>query len=575
MKNIKYWSALAGISTCLLAAFSANAIEYNVVSSSDYGNSHSSFPPSKAFDGSTAWSSRWAANNSLSSNGTSNLIADLGSAKAITEVGIAWGVGDSRAHRFEIRTRPNSTDSTWTKIYSGWSSGNTNNIETYDVTDINAQQVRIKVFENDAGSSWTNITEVKIYGGSSGVAVPGRIEAEDFDRYYDTSNGNVGGAYRTSEDVDIQPCGDSNCGYNVGWTAAGEWLEYDINVATAGNYEAKVRLATPDSGKRFSLLVDGNSVTGNVTVDNTTNWQLYYTETVSLGNLSAGSHTLRFYVVDGRININWIDIQSAGGGNLDPSLPPSGNFDLSQWKITLPTSKNDYFGSGGSAAAEIQPDQCSNSLYTGNGLDEGFEDYDYFYTGSDGAMVFVTPLTGGAVTTNTSYVRSELRELYNWSPCDSDGAANWAPSGKHVLRGTLRVTDYETSDPQTVVGQIHAKESSYALVKLQWDGPNKDVRAIINKSASSGGSFSLDFGLIPGTDEWSYIIELEDDTVTISVTLGNQTETRSVRFGEGGMSTDWLNHVYYFKAGNYAQADKDSGGNFEVRFTELSATHSN
>ena len=67
------------------------------------------------------------------------------------------------------------------------------------------------------------------YGGSP-WPVPGTIEAEDYDTggegvaYHDTTAGNSGGAYRY-EDVDIENCSDTGGGYNVGWTAMGEWLK--------------------------------------------------------------------------------------------------------------------------------------------------------------------------------------------------------------------------------------------------------------------------------------------------------------------------------------------------------------
>ena len=63
----------------------------------------------------------------------------------------------------------------------------------------------------------------------SPVALPGTIQAEDFDTggpgvsFYDTTGGNSGGAYRPT-DVDIEP--SSTGGFDVGWTAAGEWLTY-------------------------------------------------------------------------------------------------------------------------------------------------------------------------------------------------------------------------------------------------------------------------------------------------------------------------------------------------------------
>ncbi|WP_159268670.1 polysaccharide lyase family 7 protein [Zhongshania aliphaticivorans] len=258
----------------------------------------------------------------------------------------------------------------------------------------------------------------------------------------------------------------------------------------------------------------------------------------------------------------------------EASTPPSENFDLKQWKITLPVSKNYYFGSDDQSAAEILPgENCNTSHYLGQPLDSGYQDKNYFYSSSKGAMIFKVPLIGGASTISSKYVRSELRELYNWQPCGDDSTANWSSNGSHSLSATLKVVDYYAEDPQTVVGQIHAKNSEKALLKLQWDGPSAALRAIINTDPSHGNPFSIDMGLIPGSKEWRYLITLENNTLTISVTGDEATVSKSVTFGSQGMSGDWRNHVFYFKAGNYVQADKYSGGNFEVHFSNLHISH--
>jgi hypothetical protein len=111
-----------------------------------------------------------------------------------------------------------------------------------------------------AASSTTSPTP---YGGTA-AAIPGTIQAENFDNggkgvaYSDTTSGNSGGAYR-STDVDIELA--SGGGYDIGWIAAGEWLNYTVNVATAGTYTVKLRVAAPTSG---SALHVGFNNTSNV-----------------------------------------------------------------------------------------------------------------------------------------------------------------------------------------------------------------------------------------------------------------------------------------------------------------------
>ncbi|MEP1383285.1 MAG: polysaccharide lyase family 7 protein [Paraglaciecola sp.] len=154
--------------------------ELSISTAFDDGTSHSNYPPSNAIDGSSAWASRWAA--SLGSNAT-NLTLELEEVQNVKQVGISWGRGDSRSHTFEIYARP-GTSGNWTKIADTVSSGNSTDIELYDVTDFDAQQVRVKAQSNSAGSSWMNITEVKLYGEN------GSANNDDDD---DNNNDNGGG----------------------------------------------------------------------------------------------------------------------------------------------------------------------------------------------------------------------------------------------------------------------------------------------------------------------------------------------------------------------------------------------
>ena len=88
------------------------------------------------------------------------------------------------------------------------------------------------------------------YGGVA-PNLPGDISAANFDTggegvsYYDTTPGNTGGAYR-STDVDLEA--SSIGGYDVGWIAASEWLNYTVNVTSAGAYTAQIRVASPSAG---------------------------------------------------------------------------------------------------------------------------------------------------------------------------------------------------------------------------------------------------------------------------------------------------------------------------------------
>src|SRR5262249_35018362 len=89
----------------------------------------------------------------------------------------------------------------------------------------------------------------------SAVAIPGVVEVENFDAggegvaYHDDGPGNAGGQYRQT-DVDIA-ADANNTGYVVGWVSAGEWLNYSVNVTTAGSYTIGVRVACYGQGGTF------------------------------------------------------------------------------------------------------------------------------------------------------------------------------------------------------------------------------------------------------------------------------------------------------------------------------------
>jgi endonuclease/exonuclease/phosphatase family metal-dependent hydrolase len=142
-------------------------------------------------------------------------------------------------------------------------------------------------------------------------SLPGTIQAEDFDSggsgtaYRDTSSGNAGGQYR-STDVDIETCAEG--GYDVGWTAAGEWLNYTVNVAAAGTYTLELRVASSTGG---SLYVHFNGVneTGTLAVPNTGGWQKWTTirKTVSL---SSGTQPMKVSFNSGSLNLNSLTLSS-------------------------------------------------------------------------------------------------------------------------------------------------------------------------------------------------------------------------------------------------------------------------
>lgn len=161
------------------------------------------------------------------------------------------------------------------------------------------------------------IDDITVYAGpqtSTAVLIPARLEAEDYVRYYDTTAGNTGGGCSTGDNVDKEVTADSaGGGCNVGWTDAGEWLEYDINVATAQTFDIVARVATQNAGKSFRIEIDGVNVTGTRAVP-ANGWQ-NYSDVIAAGiPIAAGHHVVRLFMITNYINVNYIEFRAAASG---------------------------------------------------------------------------------------------------------------------------------------------------------------------------------------------------------------------------------------------------------------------
>lgn len=137
-------------------------------------------------------------------------------------------------------------------------------------------------------------------------AIPGTIEAEDYDEggegiaFHDADPNNNGNQYR-AERVDIENCSEG--GFNVGWTGGSEWLEYTVEVAATGTYEAAFRMSAGGGGGKFHVEFDGVNITNTVTCPGTGGYQNWVTVTAKV-QLTAGKHVMRFYEESGGYNMN-------------------------------------------------------------------------------------------------------------------------------------------------------------------------------------------------------------------------------------------------------------------------------
>ncbi len=167
--------------------------------------------------------------------------------------------------------------------------------------------------------------------GGKAWAIPGKIEMENFDEpgygagndsYSDDDSedhgaeSNGGKSYREGTGVDIYK---KATGYVVGYNRTGEWLEYTVNVAAAGDYTMFAAVASGSTSGAFKLSIDGDDITDEIAVPKNEGEDNYddYGKVKANVKLPAGEHILRFTVTGDWMDIDYIQF-AAGKDAKDP-----------------------------------------------------------------------------------------------------------------------------------------------------------------------------------------------------------------------------------------------------------------
>src|SRR5690606_30688048 len=122
---------------------------------------------------------------------------------------------------------------------------------------------------------------------------------------------NNGWVYR-NDGVDIQESSDASPlsnGYNIGWTADGEWMRYTVNVDSTAAYKVTIRYAAPANGPRIRLLVDGNDVTGSIDLPSTGGSQAWADKVVNDVLFTKGVNTIQLLIEKGGANLGFVQFE--------------------------------------------------------------------------------------------------------------------------------------------------------------------------------------------------------------------------------------------------------------------------
>ena len=280
--------------------------------------------------------------------------------------------------------------------------------------------------------------------------------------------------------------------------------------------------------------------------------------------------------------------------NLDANLPPSGNFDLLDWTLGVPVDNNN--------------DGKSDTIKETD-LANGYTHSDWFYTAADGGMVFKAPIDAPKTSTNTSYTRSELREMLrrgnssistqginknNWVFSSYATAQQNAAGGVDgELTATLKVDHVTTTGSsgqvgRVIIGQIHAKDDEparlyYRLlpghtkgsIYLAHEPTNGNSEQWCNMIGSRSNTASEPADGIALGEIFSYSIKVSGHQLIITIYRDGKSDVvQSVNMSNSGFYTE-TDQYMYFKAGVYNQNNTGDPDDFvQATFYQLHNTHS-
>ena len=133
------------------------------------------------------------------------------------------------------------------------------------------------------------------------------LQAEGADSFSDTTATNIGGQY-SNRALDVGLLAN-NEGWYVGWTEAGEWIQYNNVYLGCGLYRFSARVATTSMTGSFRIRLALGTL-GSATVPNTSSESDYVL--VHLGEVqvdTAGAYNLQIVFETGGVNIDWFFVK--------------------------------------------------------------------------------------------------------------------------------------------------------------------------------------------------------------------------------------------------------------------------
>jgi hypothetical protein len=191
---------------------------------------------------------------------------------------------------------------------------------------LSAQYVVLLFTSTSINATYISVMEFEVYGLGEdeetmafngphilSAANPCIIDARDFDfggegvSFHDDGSNNPGVSYRADNGDPNSGNADVESAGNIGYTNAGEWVQYTVEVHDAGLYEVDMYMSVNSAnGGSFSMSVDdGAIVSANTTVPNNGDWGAYRWAFETYPDLKSTQPNFRLSMGRHKIRVNY------------------------------------------------------------------------------------------------------------------------------------------------------------------------------------------------------------------------------------------------------------------------------
>lgn len=477
---------------------SSKSVELSVNSNNlTASSSHSKYPAANAVDGRTA--TRWTGFGI----GTT-LVIDLEREDFIDYIKVAHYKGDQRKYSFSVYTK-SSNSSEWNLVGTKKSTGNTNSLYTYDISNSTGRYIMIESNGNSS-NNWSDIVELEVYGTEGEVVsenctatVPGNRRASSI---------------RTNTAV-------------ISWEA----------ISNIDHYNVRYKNVDEDSWSYvYSLDTNSTNLEG-LTQGEEYEWQIR----VKCANGDATDYK------DATSTFTTVRDLSAGEGEEEEngqeegpeSSPATGGTPesilgsvIKDWKITYPVDEN-----GNDSASADDCDDRNREAYEQRDLTGSISnDYSNFFFVSGDEVVFKAHV-GGATTSGSSYPRSEFRQLVG------GGDNYWSMDEYQYLETRVRATHLPAEKPEVSMVQIHGPDDEPLRVEYRAD--KQGLHIVQNENTTVNDALDYELGQ-------QLFVTVTVDNGNIALYILNEDTGETYRDNwEAEDSTG------YFKVGCYTQSNNN------------------